>query len=151
MLGHTLLYPAFEVDPSPRVVKGADHDDAPQRAVGLAVVTLWARSLPRSTPAGASTRSLPTASTSTRGSALQRGLPTLSGCAPIVGPKESRPWPGRYTGHLRFLRRDLGIRTPMRTMGVIATGLLVVLGVTVGVLGIASIPDIKRYIKIHEM
>ena len=55
------------------------------------------------------------------------------------------------TGHLRFLRRDLGIRTPMRTMGVIATGLLVVLGVTVGVLGIASIPDIKRYIKIHEM
>jgi hypothetical protein len=39
----------------------------------------------------------------------------------------------------------------MRAMGVIATGLLVSLGIAIAALGVASIPDIKRYIKIHEM
>lgn len=43
------------------------------------------------------------------------------------------------------------MRVLMRTIAVIATGLLVSLGIAVGALGIASIPDINRYIKIHEM
>src|SRR5664280_3043371 len=38
-LGPSLLHPAFEVGPGFRVVSDADHDDAPQRAVGLAVPT----------------------------------------------------------------------------------------------------------------
>ena len=39
----------------------------------------------------------------------------------------------------------------MRTIGVIATVLLMGLGIGIGILDVASIPDIKRYVKIREM
>src|ERR1019366_10064673 len=38
-LGASFLHPALEVGPGLRVVGDADHDDAPERAVGLAVPT----------------------------------------------------------------------------------------------------------------
>src|SRR5580692_4830312 len=39
VLGHSLLQPALEIDLGPRVVGDADNDDAPKRAVGLAIPT----------------------------------------------------------------------------------------------------------------
>ena len=38
--GPALLHPALEVGPGPLVVRDAHHDDAPPRAVGLAVAAL---------------------------------------------------------------------------------------------------------------
>ena len=38
--GPSFLHPAFEVESGLRVVGDPDHDDAPERTVGLAVTTL---------------------------------------------------------------------------------------------------------------
>ena len=40
VLGLAFLHPAFEVELGLRIVGDADHDDAPERAVGLAITTV---------------------------------------------------------------------------------------------------------------
>lgn len=39
----------------------------------------------------------------------------------------------------------------MKTIGVVSTAALVALGVAVAVIGVVSIPDIKRYLAIRNM
>ncbi len=55
------------------------------------------------------------------------------------------------SGLTSFYSIGPGYTSVMRTIGVIATVLLMGLGIGIGILGVASIPDIKRYVKIREM